>query len=287
MQEVLKTSNLLIGYKGQPLIPEVNVSLCEGDIVALAGPNGSGKTTLFKTLSASIKPIGGEVKLFGKDLRDYSPTERSSLFSLVLTEKPDDLFLKVFDIVAAGRYPHLGLLAKLKAEDEQIIYDSLQTVGIGHLTNRNFVSLSDGEKQKVMIAKALVQDTPIIFMDEPAAFLDYPSKIELVNIMHKLSREQHKTILFSSHDLDLLLRHSDQLWVMAPHQALRQGPPKELIEQGIIDDYFRPIIAKEEFYWMFSNRPNLKTCFSGDWSNIDANSLRNREYLGRDNHFEP
>ena len=143
MSVVLHTDHLSIGYKGQALMPAIDVSLSEGDIVALAGPNGSGKTTLFKTLSASLKPVGGEVKLFGKDLRDYSPTERSSLFSLVLTEKPDDLFLKVFDIVAAGRYPHLGLLAKLKAEDEQIIYDSLETVGIGHLVNRNFVSLSD------------------------------------------------------------------------------------------------------------------------------------------------
>ena len=250
MQEVLKTSNLLIGYKGQALMPAIDVSLNEGDIVALAGPYGSGKTTLFKTLSASLKPVGGEVKLFGKDLRDYSPTERSSLFSLVLTEKPDDLFLKVFDIVAAGRYPHLGLLAKLKAEDGQIIYDSLETVGISHLVNRNFVSLSDGEQQKVMIAKALVQDTPLIFMDEPAAFLDYPSKIELVNIMHKLSREKHKTILFSSHDLDLLLRHADVMWVVAPQQPLRQGTPKELVEQGIIDAYFKPIVAKEEFFWM-------------------------------------
>ena len=250
MQEVLKTSNLLIGYKGQALMPAIDVSLSEGDIVALAGPNGSGKTTLFKTLSASLKPVGGEVKLFGKDLRNYSPTERSSLFSLVLTEKPDDLFLKVFDIVAAGRYPHLGLLAKLKAEDEQIIYDSLETVGISHLVNRNFVSLSDGEQQKVMIAKALVQDTPLIFMDEPAAFLDYPSKIELVNIMHKLSREKRKTILFSSHDLDLLLRHADVMWVVAPQQPLRQGTPKELVEQGIIDEYFKPIVAKDEFFWM-------------------------------------
>ncbi len=250
MSEVLHTNHLLIGYKGQALMPAIDVSLNEGDIVALAGPNGSGKTTLFKTLSASLKPVGGEVKLFGKDLRGYSPTERSSLFSLVLTEKPDDLFLKVFDIVAAGRYPHLGLLAKLKAEDEQIIYDSLETVGISHLVNRNFVSLSDGEQQKVMIAKALVQDTPLIFMDEPAAFLDYPSKIELVNIMHKLSREKKKTILFSSHDLDLLLRHADVMWVVAPQQPLRQGTPKALVEQGIIDDYFKPIVAKEEFFWM-------------------------------------
>ena len=281
MQKVLQTYHLSIGYKGQALMPAIEVSLNEGDIVALAGPNGSGKTTLFKTLSASLKPVGGEVKLFGKDLRDYSPTERSSLFSLVLTEKPDDLFLKVFDIVAAGRYPHLGLLAKLKAEDEQIIYDSLETVGIGHLVNRNFVSFSDGEQQKVMITKALVQDTPLIFMDEPAAFLDYPSKIELVSIMHKLSREKKKTILFSSHDLDLLLRHADVMWVVAPQQPLRQGTPKELVERGIIDEYFKPIVAKEEFYWMTSERPDLKTCFSGDWSDIDTNSLRNNENYGR------
>ncbi|MBR1513832.1 MAG: ABC transporter ATP-binding protein [Bacteroidales bacterium] len=249
MKEVLKTSKLLIGYK-KALLPEISVSLNEGDIVALAGPNGSGKTTLFKTLSANIKPIGGEISLFGKSLRDYSPSEHSSLFSLVLTEKPDDLFLKVFDIVSAGRYPHLGLLAKLKPEDESLIAESLETVGISHLADRNFVSLSDGEQQKVMIAKALVQDTPLIFMDEPAAFLDYPSKIELVNIMHKLSREKRKTILFSSHDLDLLLRHADKMWVMAPQQPLRQGTPKELVEQGIIDAYFKPIVAKEEFYWM-------------------------------------
>ena len=281
MSEVLHTDHLSIGYKGQALMPAIDVSLNEGDIVALAGPNGSGKTTLFKTLSASLKPVGGEVKLFGKDLRDYSPTERSSLFSLVLTEKPDDLFLKVFDIVAAGRYPHLGLLAKLKAEDEQIIYDSLETVGISHLVNRNFVSLSDGEQQKVMIAKALVQDTPLIFMDEPAAFLDYPSKIELVNIMHKLSREKRKTILFSSHDLDLLLRHADVMWVVAPQQPLRQGTPKALVDEGIIDAYFKPIVAKEEFYWMTSERPDLKTCFSGDWSNVDAKTLRGNGYYGR------
>ena len=250
MKEVLHTTNLLIGYKGQALMPEINVSLNEGDIVALAGPNGSGKTTLFKTLSASLKPVGGEVSLFSKDIKEYSPRDRSSLFSLVLTDKPDDLFIKVFDIVSAGRYPHLGLLANLKEQDEAIIYDSLETIGITHLANRNFVSLSDGEQQKVMIAKALVQDTPLIFMDEPAAFLDYPSKIELVNIMHKLSREKLKTILFSSHDLDLLLRHADQMWVMAPKQPLRQGTPKELVEQGTIDEYFKPIVAKDEFFWL-------------------------------------
>lgn len=247
MNEVLHTENLGIGYKGKPLLPDINVSLSEGDIVALAGPNGAGKTTLFKTLCGSLKSIAGRITIFGKDLNQYSATERASLFSLVLTEKPDDLFLKVYDIVAAGRYPQLGLMARLSESDESIIEESLQTVGVKHLIDRNFISLSDGEKQKVMIAKAIVQDTPLIFMDEPAAFLDYPSKIELINLMVKLSREHKKTILFSSHDLDLLLRYCDKMCIVGYGLPLVEGTPKQLIEQGLIDAYFKPINAKKEF----------------------------------------
>lgn len=247
MNEVLHTENLSIGYKGKALLPDINVSLCEGDIVALAGPNGAGKTTLFKTLCGSLKPVSGRIALFGKDLGEYTATECASLFSLVLTEKPDDLFLKVFDIVAAGRYPQLGLMARLSENDETIIEEALQTVGIKHLIDRNFTSLSDGEQQKVMIAKAIVQDTPIIFMDEPAAFLDYPSKIELINLMVKLAREHKKAILFSSHDLDLLLRYCDKMWIVGYGLPLVEGTPKQLIEQGFIDAYFKPIDAKKEF----------------------------------------
>lgn len=247
MNEVIKTQNLSIGYNGKPLMTDINVSLNAGDIVALAGPNGAGKTTLFKTLTASIKPVSGEVSLMGRNLSDYNATERASLFSLVLTDKPDDMFLKVLDIVAAGRYPYMGLLARLKDKDREIVMQSLDTVGITALAERNFISLSDGEKQKVMIAKALAQDTPIIFMDEPAAFLDYPSKIELIHLMKRLSREQGKTILFSSHDLELLLRYSDQMWLVAPKKSLKVGSPKELVDNGIIDKYFPPISAKELF----------------------------------------
>lgn len=252
MREVIRTNGLQIGYKGMPLFPEINVSMMQGDLVALAGPNGAGKTTLFRTLSAELKPVSGEILVFGKALKAYSPTERASLFSLVLTEKPDDLFLKVADIVAAGRYPHLGLLARLHREDERIIEESLDTIGISHLSGRNFISLSDGEKQKVMIAKALVQDTSIIFMDEPAAFLDYPSKIELMALMLMLTRDKGKTILFSSHDLDLLMRYSDTMWVVAHNRPLVSGTPKNLMNNGVIDTYFPPIKAKEQFFWMES-----------------------------------
>lgn len=232
MKEVLKTNGLKIGYKGKALFPAIDVTLYEGDHVALIGANGSGKTTLFKTLTGSLKPIDGSVMLCGKPLESYSPNERAKLFSLVLTEKPDDLFLSVFDIVASGRYPHAGLMAKLKDEDLNMIKEKLQIVGVYHLIDRDFVSLSDGEKQKVMIAKALVQDTPIIYMDEPSAFLDYPSKVELMKLITKLAQEEHKTILYSSHDLELLMKHADTIWLVAKDKPLLAGNPKELDVEG-------------------------------------------------------
>ena len=235
MSEVLRTIGLQIGYKGQPLFPAIDLSLHEGEQVALIGANGSGKTTLFKTLTGNLKPISGHVELCGKPLENYAPNERAKLFSLVLTEKPDDLFLSVFDIVAAGRYPHSGLMAKLNDKDYEMILSKLELTGVAHLVDRDFVSLSDGEKQKVMIAKALAQDTPIIYMDEPTAFLDYPSKVELMHLIDRLAKEERKTILYSSHDLELLMKHSKQLWVVAKGKPLMAGSPDAL--NKIIRDY--------------------------------------------------
>lgn len=235
MKEVLRCNGLQIGYKGQALMPAIDVALHEGEAVALVGANGSGKTTLFKTLTGSLKPVAGQVSLCAKPLDSYSPNERAKLFSLVLTEKPDDLFLKVFDIVAAGRYPHSGLLAKLRDEDVAMIQEKLQITGIDHLIDRDFVSLSDGEKQKVMIAKALVQDTPIIYMDEPSAFLDYPSKVELLRLITRLASEEHKTILYSSHDLELLMKYAERMWVVGKGKPLVAGAPNEL--EPVLETY--------------------------------------------------
>ena len=235
MKEVLRTNGLKIGYKGKALSPAIDVTLHEGDHVALVGANGSGKTTLFKTLTGNLAPVEGSITLCGKPLGSYKPLERAKLFSLVLTEKPDDLFLKVFDIVASGRYPHSGLLARLDAADMDFIKEKLQITGVSHLIDRDFVSLSDGEKQKVMIAKALVQDTPIIYMDEPTAFLDYPSKVELMKLIARLAVEEHKTILYSSHDLELLMKHASTLWVVAKGKPLVAGGPQRI--ERDVEDY--------------------------------------------------
>ena len=236
--EILKTSSLSIGYDSKTIASDINVTLSEGDIIALVGPNGAGKSTLFKTFSTHIKPVGGKIELFGKDLHSYSPKERAKLLGIVLTERPDDMFLKVFDVVAAGRYPYTGMFGKLNENDEKEIKVSLELVGVNHLADRVFNTLSDGEKQKVMIAKAIAQNTPIIMLDEPTAFLDYPSKIELFSLLKKLAKEQKKAILFSSHDLELLLRYTDNLWIMAKNKPFVAGHSSELLKNDVIKNYF-------------------------------------------------
>ena len=218
--EVLRTKDLLIGYKDKAILPSINVSLKEGNLIALIGPNGAGKSTLFKTLTAHIKPIGGSVELMGKELSEYSAKEKAMLIGLVLTERPDDMFLKVYDVVASGRCPYTNFFGKIEKEDENVIQESLDIVGINQLKDRYFNTLSDGEKQKVMIAKTLAQNTPIIFMDEPTAFIDYPSKIELFSLMKMLTKERNKTIIFSSHDLELLLRYTDDIWLVSKGKQL-------------------------------------------------------------------
>ena len=236
--EILKTISLSIGYDGKTVVSDINVTLNEGDIIALVGPNGAGKSTLFKTFSTHIKPVGGKMELFGKYLISYSPKERAKMLGIVLTERPDDMFLKVFDVVAAGRYPYTGMFGKLNENDEKEIKASLELVGVNNLIDRVFNTLSDGEKQKVMIAKAIAQNTPIIMLDEPTAFLDYPSKIELFSLLKKLANEQKKAILFSSHDLELLLRYTDNLWIIAKNQPFAAGQSAELLKNCVIKKYF-------------------------------------------------
>lgn len=236
--EILKTKDLHIGYKDKAILPPINVSLEEGSLIALIGPNGAGKSTLFKTLTAHIKAIGGSIELMGKELSEYSAKEKAMLIGLVLTERPDDMFLKVYDVVASGRCPYTNFFGKIEKEDENIIQESLDIVGINQLKNRYFNTLSDGEKQKVMIAKTLAQNTPIIFMDEPTAFIDYPSKIELFSLMKMLTKERNKTIIFSSHDLELLLRYTDDIWLISKGKQLISAKKDDLIGSDILKEYF-------------------------------------------------
>lgn len=216
----VECKELTIGYKAKrtgfrEVAADINAELCGGRLTSLIGSNGIGKSTLLRTLSAFQPPLAGDVLVQGKSLRRYTNKELSRLIGVVLTERPALQNMSVRELVGLGRSPYTGFWGKLTAADEEIVTEAINDVGIENLQHRMIQTLSDGERQKVMIAKALAQQTPVIFLDEPTAFLDYPSKVEVMQLLHRLTRQSGKTIFLSTHDIELALQLSDILWLMS------------------------------------------------------------------------
>lgn len=205
-------SHLSVGYKvGHAVVSDINLTLQSGQLACLIGENGVGKSTLLKTLTGFLPKLGGSLLLDGKDISEFSQRALARQISIVLTQKPDVQNLTVEEIIGLGRSPYTGFFGKLHANDQQIVDESITAVGIEKLKNRMIQTLSDGERQKVMIAKALAQQTPVIFLDEPTAFLDFSSKVETFQLLQRMAHEMGKLVLLSTHDLELAVRFSDTL----------------------------------------------------------------------------
>ena len=205
-------SHLSVGYKvGHSVVSDINLTLQSGQLACLIGENGVGKSTLLKTLTGFLPKLEGSLLLDGKDISEFSQRALARQISIVLTQKPDVQNLTVEEIVGLGRSPYTGFFGKLHANDQQIVDESITAVGIEKLKNRMIQTLSDGERQKVMIAKALAQQTPVIFLDEPTAFLDFSSKVETFQLLQRMAHEMGKLVLLSTHDLELAVRFSDTL----------------------------------------------------------------------------
>lgn len=205
-------SHLSVGYKiGHTVVSDINLTLQSGQLACLIGENGVGKSTLLKTLTGFLPKLEGSLLLDGKDISEFSQRALARQISIVLTQKPDVQNLTVEEIIGLGRSPYTGFFGKLHANDQQIVDESITAVGIEKLKNRMIQTLSDGERQKVMIAKALAQQTPVIFLDEPTAFLDFSSKVETFQLLQRMAHEMGKLVLLSTHDLELAVRFSDTL----------------------------------------------------------------------------
>lgn len=205
-------SHLSVGYKvGHAVVSDINLTLQSGKLASLIGANGVGKSTLLKTLTGFLPKLEGSLLLDGKDISEFSQRALAQQISIVLTQKPDVQNLTIEEIVGLGRSPYTGFFGKLHANDQQIVDESITAVGIEKLKNRMIQTLSDGERQKVMIAKALAQQTPVIFLDEPTAFLDFSSKVETFQLLQCMAHEMGKLVLLSTHDLELAVRFSDTL----------------------------------------------------------------------------
>jgi iron complex transport system ATP-binding protein len=227
MEASLNCKDLSIGYhtKGNTKIvcKNLNANLEIGKLTSLIGVNGAGKSTLLRTLSGFIKPIRGNVIIGNQALNKMSYEERSKTIGVVLTERTDIQQFTVREMVALGRSPYTGFFDKLSALDNKIIDDAIKMVGIRDLEYRMVDTLSDGERQKVMIAKVLAQQTPLILLDEPTAFLDYPSKVEVLTLLHQLAHDMKKSILLSTHDLGTAIPIADQIWLMNNNGQLDTG----------------------------------------------------------------
>jgi len=237
MATQLHTVNLSLGYQ-KPLFTGLNLTLPQQRLICLIGRNGSGKSTLLRTLAGMKKPLNGEVFLDGKMLSKMSEKEISKRLSIVLTDPVKVPYMTVADLVMFGRYPHFGGQVKITPDDESIASAAMRDVGIEPLKTRQLVTLSDGERQKAILARSIAQQTDFIILDEPAAFLDFPSKIELMQLLKNLVKTHSKAILLSTHDIEMSIAIADTLWLIDNHRNIITGTPEELIESNIIAETF-------------------------------------------------
>lgn len=240
---VIETSRLSIGYplkggKRKVIHEDLNLQLFPGEVTCLLGLNGAGKSTLLRTLCGFQPPLNGDISLVGNPLSSYSQSNFSLTVGVVLTEKTNAGGITVYELVSLGRHPYTGFFGQLKKQDRDIIEQSLAAAGIAHKAHNYVSELSDGERQKAMIAKALAQQCPIILLDEPTAFLDVTSRIETMVLLHRLAMEQNKAILLSTHDLDLAIQMGDCLWLQEKGRPMACGTPEDLILSGAFESFF-------------------------------------------------
>jgi len=235
----LSTDRLSIGYvqqqKERSLFENLDLELMAGQLVCFMGPNGIGKSSLIRTLAGLQKPLSGQLQIKHTN-KDAS---RAQQISVVLTDKISSSAMTAYEVIAFGRYPYLDWSIRLSKKDEQIIANAIEMVHIEHLMNQKLYELSDGQLQMVMIARALVQDTPIILLDEPTAHLDLNNRVEVMKLLKRLSRTTSKAILVATHELDLALQLADWIWLTGKNKEILTGMPEELVLDGSFDAIFQ------------------------------------------------
>lgn len=274
---ILKIENLSIGYKARKKISLVaenlNTSMHKNELTCLLGSNGAGKSTLLKTLCAFQDSLSGSIKINNKALENLNEKDISNLISVVLTDRIIIPNATVEELVGYGRSPHTGIMGTLNAKDKAIVEEAMFKSGIIHKRHNTLGQLSDGERQKAFIAKAISQDTPIILLDEPTAFLDLPAKVEIMQLLREIANKTDKSILMSTHDLDLALQLSDKLWLLQEGGKLITGSPEDLLLNNAFQKMFQRKGVK------FDNSTGLFIVAHEEKTNIEVKGLGFRNVL--------
>jgi len=242
-EKTVEIQNLSGGYKirngFKPIFENLSASLSSGELTCLLGANGVGKSTLLRTISGFQSKLSGEINILGKSIDEYSDKELARTIGVVLTERPNVGDLSVTELIGMGRSPYTGFFGRLNFVDKTVVKEVISRIRIDELADRQVLTLSDGEWQKVIIAKTLAQETPLIYLDEPTAFLDFPSKVEIMHLLLNLARRAGKTVFLTTHDIELALQIADTLWLMDKANGMTIGTPDELRSNGSIENFFR------------------------------------------------
>ncbi len=238
---ILTLKELEIGYSSgrnkKVLLPPLGAIAGRGELIAVIGRNGIGKSTLLRTLTGLQSGLGGSIFIKGKNIIDYSRNDLAREIGYISTEIVKVSNMKVYDLVALGRFPHTNWIGRIEPADDEMIKDAINKTSMSSFSNKYVSELSDGERQKVMIARLLAQNTGIMIMDEPTAFLDIGSKYEILHLLHQLTRENLKTIIFSTHDLQMAVSQADKIWLILDDRLI-EGAPEDLILMGAFDHLF-------------------------------------------------
>ena len=244
---------LTVGYNGKPLIRDIEIGISKGEIVTLIGPNGAGKSTILKSISRQLAMISGRVEFDGKELREYSFRDLSCKMAVVLTDRLKPELMTCHDIVATGRYPYTGRLGILSRKDEEKVEAAMRAVQAEEIGNRDFNAISDGQRQRVLLARAICQEPDVLLLDEPTSFLDIRHKLELLSILRKMAKAEHLTVILSLHEIDLAMKLSDRILCVKGDRLFREGTPEEIFTEetirelyGIDNGYFDPMFGSIE-----------------------------------------
>lgn len=267
VQIVKLSSGYASGNRKKLISQNVNVAIQAGKLVALLGPNGCGKSTLLRTIAGLQPPLGGKVIIASTAISHLKSKEKARLLSLVLTDRVGAAHLIVKDIVEIGRYPYTGAMGILSPQDKKIVKEALVKCQIEKYADCPYAELSDGEKQRVLLARALAQDTPLMMLDEPTAHLDLPNRIELMKMLRELAQNTNKAILLSTHELDLALQWCDEIWLMNANGEMQTGTPEDLV----LNDSFSKIFTSQSFFFdkatgifKIKRTPNGTICLTGE-----------------------
>ena len=251
MASFFETKDLTVGYNGIPLISDISMKVKKGEIVTLIGPNGSGKSTILKTITKHLAPIGGTVYIGKDELGKLSYRDLSKKVAVVLTERIRPELMNCREVVASGRYPYTNHLGILSAKDQEIVDKTMERVNISDLADKNFNAISDGQRQRILLARAICQEPEIIVLDEPTSFLDIKHKVELLGILREMAKEKDVTVIMSLHEIDLAEKISDRIVCVNGDMISNFGTPEEIFRGTKIQKLYQ--IEPETFNLHFGS----------------------------------